>query len=189
MVCGEIGMGCKPAALCPSMYGFIYGTNDRMPQEVRDRLYGPLVYELAGTGGATMQVIDARSNHIRARVKGLLAGRMLPAFMRALEEHGWHPAIGTTIDNAIAADPGTAMGLLASYVDSSLWEECPKILLEAAAIGDKRPVEVVIPPDELAVRLDRERANRRSAATAYGMVTGDAIVMDSFFTWAVKTTS
>jgi hypothetical protein len=179
MVCGEIGMGCKPNALCPSMYNFIYGTNDRMPEEVRDRLYGPLVYELAGTGWATQQVIEARRNHIRARVKGLLASRCtLPKFTRALEEAGWSPASGATIDNAIAADPGTALALLASYVDSSLWEECPKILLEAAAIGDKRPVEVVIPPDELAVRLDRERANR--ADTAYEMVTGDAIVMNSF---------
>jgi hypothetical protein len=125
--------------LCPGLLGFIIDTNDTMPDSVRNEVYGPLVYELIGAGTGDMEIARQRGQYL---------------FDRAVEITGSFEA---------KIDPNATPGYIGQFAAHLMniaccngeveWSKCADILLEAAAIGDKRPVEIVIPQEQLAEML------------------------------------
>lgn len=158
MLMGKGGLGDAITCQCPIIAGFIIPTNDYMPDDLRARLYGPLVYEIIGTRTDDLVIekkrfealfdwccsqvyLDGSSERIR-----LLASldKSVQGLDLRREIVSWGPH---------AEVLGTWVGSWAGYMPG-IWERCPEIILEMAAIGDRRPVETVISVDRLSEILN-----------------------------------
>lgn len=149
---GKEECGDEAICVCPVIRAFIIPTNDAIPEELLGELYGPLAWEIVGT-----RVNDPTIELQRAFAFADWAVRVVAPL--ALEALGQKDAAsrlrGLAEINCLETANAAADAAHAASAVADIWHLCPEIIRKVAAIGDRRPVEVVMTPDQLAKRLSR----------------------------------
>lgn len=149
----DLGGSC----VCPLLRDFIIDTNDMMSQEAREKHYGPLAWEIIGTLSDDPIVLSMRKEELTK-----FAIRMLE-----ICGSGLSTTETARVDVYLRTDAPYYAARVAAYValDSSRGgfnstfshdeaaAECAAVIRRVAAIGDKRPVELAMTPEQLCAAL------------------------------------
>jgi hypothetical protein len=173
----------SPSCVCPILRAFIVKCNDNMPDALRSELFTPLIWELPGTQTTVenqilrakvfahgSQILAARAAAARAAayaaaaVDADVAAAAARAARAAVDAADVAAAADAADVAAAAADVAAYAARAAAYAADvaaayaavrEIYEYCVTLIRVAMSIGDKRPVEIVKTPEQLALQLNR----------------------------------
>ncbi len=183
IVTGAESPNDSPSCVCPILRAFIVKCNDNMPDALRSELFTPLIWELPGTQTtAENQILRAKvfvhgSQILAARAAAAAAAAAaayaaVDADVAAAAARAASAAADVAADAAdaaavyaaayaaayaarAAAYAAYAADVAAAYADvREIYEYCVTLIRVAMSIGDKRPVEIVKTPEQLALQLN-----------------------------------
>jgi len=152
----------RPSCVCPILRGFIIKCNDSMPDDLRSELFTPLIWELPGT------VTTLENQILRARVF-THGAQILATYAATYATYAANAAASAAsaayaatyaADATYAASAAYAAYAAANAANAAnatskreVYEYCVTLICIAMSIGDKRPVEIVKTPKQLAEML------------------------------------
>jgi len=157
------------SCVCPLLREFIIITNDGMPLELLRELYTPLIWEILGTRNDDPVILKKRAycfadwavrdicNLDVAEIVDIETALTAYAVANAAAKaaayaaaYNFTYATYNAVDAAADAAYSAANAAADAAADAvAIWEKCPEIIRKVAAIGDKRPVEIVLSETEL----------------------------------------
>lgn len=169
----------KPSCVCPTLRAFIIKCNDSMPDNLRSELFTPLIWELPGTVTTLEnQILRARVFAHGAQILATYAATYATYAANAAADATASAAYATayaanatayaaayaasaanaTANAAYAASAtANAANATANAANATskreVYEYCVTLICIAMSIGDKRPVEIVKTPKQLAEML------------------------------------
>ena len=135
MLIGKGYMGDEATCQCSLIRKIIIHANDSMLQTQRNELLGPLVFEILGTKNSAALQRRARFCLQWMEANGLETKKAQYAF-----------------DNHYYEEVASLLGVQLRF---DLQIKVPKLILDLAAIGDKRPVEPKITEEQLCKTLSK----------------------------------
>lgn len=173
MLVGNAGLGDEASCQCLVIRHFIIPTNDQMPIELLWELYGPLAWDIVGTATGDKEVMSQRAEAFASLARTVCAAVLEKAYRRGgLVNSGQY--LEAMVTGSTEMDRPTARSEIKSEYAASIivhgayclsdcehkvikdrtyWEACRDAILEACAIGDKRPVELAMTPQQLCESL------------------------------------
>lgn len=153
-----------PSCVCPSITNFAVPTNDAMSDEQRQELYGDLPWEIIGTRTDPADQLRrsqvfmglATQLHEEYVVNQMAIWHLIPSgFQNYMTHRDEAVGYGSVSDaaNCIAmiSHRLRAVGCLGEV--EAIFVRCREAILQACAIGDRRPKEAVMTPAELSAAL------------------------------------
>ena len=163
------------SCVCPLLRKFIIITNDNMPLKLLRELYTPLIWEILGTRNDDPVILQKRTycfadwvvrdicnldvteivdikTALAALAAAHAAAHAAANVANAVYAANYAAYAANAATNAVAnaANVANAATNAANAVKvTNNWEKCPEIIRKVAAIGDKRPVEIVLSETEL----------------------------------------
>ena len=163
MLIGRGDKGDEAVCVCPVLRAFIITTNDCMPDDLRQELYGPLPWLLIGTKTSDVSVMVRRAEILSEAAQELAKSAAKSAAESA--KYAAKSADDAAKSAAMYADDAAMYAAesakyAAMYADDAaeqrrIWMLCRDALVRAAEVGSKTPVEIVMTPDEICAALSK----------------------------------
>lgn len=172
MLIGRGDKGDEAVCVCPVLRAFIITTNDCMPDDLRQELYGPLPWLLIGTKTSDVSVMVRRAEILSEAAQELakyaaksaeyaeyaaMYAKYAARYAAKSAEYAKSAAMYAKYAAMYAAMYAAESAKSAEYAAEQrrIWMLCRDALVRAAEVGSKTPVEIVMTPDEICAALSK----------------------------------